>query len=184
MQISSGTSKTKELLQVQANFAFVLKVPLRYLRPSVINSVPCDRIPQRAYSVLPPPPPPPQPSPTMLKMKKNRSRIIKMKGRMSATSLNILKERKINTIRALKRQKERKKTAYGRFKTNQWFDVDESSFYSHLNNIIESTETNQHPQYKEKSSSATQEMTPHHDNNRKIRRILETNMGECKRSTY
>ena len=178
MQISSGTSKTKELLQVQANFAFVLKVPLRYLRPSVINSVPCDRILQRAYSVLPPPPPPQPSSPTTLKMKKNRSWIIKeMKGRMSATSLNILKERKINIIRALKRQKERKKTAYGRFKTNQWFDVDENSFYSHLNNIIESTETNQHPQYKE--------MTPHHNNhNRKIRRILETNMRECKRSTY
>ena len=29
--------------------SFVLKVPLRYLRPSVIYSVPCDRILQRAY---------------------------------------------------------------------------------------------------------------------------------------
>ena len=29
--------------------SFVLKVPLRCLRPSVIYSVPCDRILQRAY---------------------------------------------------------------------------------------------------------------------------------------
>ena len=32
--------------------SFVLKVPLRHLRPSVIYSVPCDRILQRAYWVL------------------------------------------------------------------------------------------------------------------------------------
>ena len=29
--------------------SFVLEVPLRYLRPSIIYSVPCDRIMQRAY---------------------------------------------------------------------------------------------------------------------------------------
>ena len=32
-----------------ARLSFVLKVPLRNLRPSVIYSVPCDRIVQRAY---------------------------------------------------------------------------------------------------------------------------------------
>jgi len=32
-----------------AQLSFVLKVPLRSLRPSVIYSVPCDRIVQRAY---------------------------------------------------------------------------------------------------------------------------------------
>ena len=32
--------------------SFVLEVPLRHLRPSVIYSVPCDRILQRAYSGL------------------------------------------------------------------------------------------------------------------------------------
>ena len=31
--------------------SFVLEVPLRNLRPSVIYSVPCDRIVQRAYSL-------------------------------------------------------------------------------------------------------------------------------------
>ena len=31
-----------------ARLSFVLKDPLRYLRPSVIYSVPCDRIVQRA----------------------------------------------------------------------------------------------------------------------------------------
>ena len=29
--------------------SFVLGVPLRHLRPSVIDSIPCDRILQRAY---------------------------------------------------------------------------------------------------------------------------------------
>ena len=29
--------------------SFVLETPLRYLRPSIIYSVPCDRIVQRAY---------------------------------------------------------------------------------------------------------------------------------------
>jgi len=33
-----------------ARLSFVLKVPLRNLRPSVIYSVPCERIVQRAYS--------------------------------------------------------------------------------------------------------------------------------------
>ena len=32
--------------------SFVLEVPLRHLRPSVIYSVPCDRILQRAYCVM------------------------------------------------------------------------------------------------------------------------------------
>ena len=32
-----------------ARLSFVLEVPLRHLRPSVIYSVPCDRILQRAY---------------------------------------------------------------------------------------------------------------------------------------
>ena len=31
--------------------SFVLEVPLRHLRPTVIYSVPCDRILQRAYSI-------------------------------------------------------------------------------------------------------------------------------------
>ena len=34
--------------------SFVLEVPLRNLRPSVIYSVPCDRIVQRAYSAQKP----------------------------------------------------------------------------------------------------------------------------------
>ena len=32
-----------------AQHSFVLEVPLRHLRPSVIYSVPCDQILQRAY---------------------------------------------------------------------------------------------------------------------------------------
>ena len=96
------------------------------------------------------------------KMKKNRSWMItEIKGRITIASLTILKERKINTIRALKRQKEKRKIAHKRFKINQWFDVAEGSFYSHLNNIIKSTKLNKHPQFisKEKMPSANQEST-------------------------
>ena len=32
--------------------SFFLETPLRYLRPSIIYSVPCDRIVQRAYSTI------------------------------------------------------------------------------------------------------------------------------------
>ena len=82
------------------------------------------------------------------RMKKNRSWMAKeTKGKINIECLTTLKERKINSIRALKRQKENKKAAYERFKTNQWFDVDEGSFYNHLNNIIKSTESNECPQY-------------------------------------
>ena len=41
--------QNKGILTRPARLSFVLKVPLRHLRPSVIYSVPCDRIRQRAY---------------------------------------------------------------------------------------------------------------------------------------
>ena len=41
--------QNKGILTSPAQLSFVLKVPLCYLRPSVIYSVPCDRILQRAY---------------------------------------------------------------------------------------------------------------------------------------
>ena len=41
--------QNKGILTSPARLPFVLKVPLRHLRPSVIYSVPCDRILQRAY---------------------------------------------------------------------------------------------------------------------------------------
>ena len=41
--------QNKGTLTSPARLPFVLKVPLRYLRSSVIYSVPCDRILQRAY---------------------------------------------------------------------------------------------------------------------------------------
>ena len=43
-----GLSKQRKAGWTAMSF-FVLKVPLRHLRPSVIYSVPCDRILQRAY---------------------------------------------------------------------------------------------------------------------------------------
>ena len=51
----TGTQMTQWDLQNKgtrtspARLSFVLKVPLRHLRPSVIYSVPCDRILQMAY---------------------------------------------------------------------------------------------------------------------------------------
>ena len=41
--------QNKGTLTSPARLSFVLEVPLRHLRPSVIYSVPCDRILQRAY---------------------------------------------------------------------------------------------------------------------------------------
>ena len=41
--------QNKGILTSPARLPFVLKVPLCHLRPSVIYSVPCDRILQRAY---------------------------------------------------------------------------------------------------------------------------------------
>ena len=48
-QITQWDFQNKGTLTSPARLSFVLKVPLRYLRPSVIYSVPCDRILQRAY---------------------------------------------------------------------------------------------------------------------------------------
>ena len=45
---SSPDFRNKGTRTSPARLSFVLKVPLRYLRPSVIYSVPCDRIVQRA----------------------------------------------------------------------------------------------------------------------------------------
>lgn len=41
---------------------------------------------------------------------------------------------------------EKKKAASERFKTNQWFDSDEGSFYKHLTNIVKATEKKQQTQ--------------------------------------
>ena len=49
MQITQWDSQNKGTLTSPARLSFILKVPLRHLRPSVIYSVPCDPILQRAY---------------------------------------------------------------------------------------------------------------------------------------
>ena len=49
-QITQRDFQNKRTLTSPAQLSLVLKVPLRHLRPSVIYSVPCDRILQRAYS--------------------------------------------------------------------------------------------------------------------------------------
>ena len=50
-QITWWDFQNKGTLTSPARLSFVLKVPLRFLRPSIIYSVPCDRILQRAYTV-------------------------------------------------------------------------------------------------------------------------------------
>ena len=52
IKLGRKSSKTKEARTSPTRLSFVLKVPLRNLRPSVIYSVPCDRIVQRAYFFL------------------------------------------------------------------------------------------------------------------------------------
>ena len=41
--------KNKEARTSPARLSFVLKVPLRNLRPTIIYSVPCDQIVQKTY---------------------------------------------------------------------------------------------------------------------------------------
>ena len=48
-QITQWDFQNKGTLTSPTRLSFVLEVPLRYLRPSIIYSVPCDRIVQRAY---------------------------------------------------------------------------------------------------------------------------------------
>ena len=48
-QITQWDFQNKETCTSLARLSCVLKVPLRNLRPSVIYSVPCDRIVQKAY---------------------------------------------------------------------------------------------------------------------------------------
>jgi len=48
-QVTQWDFQNKRTRTSPAQLSFVLEVPLRNLRPSVINSVPCDRILQRAY---------------------------------------------------------------------------------------------------------------------------------------
>ena len=49
-QMTQWDFQNKGTLTSPARLSFVLKVPLRHLRPSVIYSVPCDWILQMAYS--------------------------------------------------------------------------------------------------------------------------------------
>ena len=52
-QVTQWDFQNKGNRNSPARLSFVLEVPLRNLRPSVINSVPCDRILQRAYCSFP-----------------------------------------------------------------------------------------------------------------------------------
>ena len=70
--------------------------------------------------------------------------------KITIASLTALKEKKISTIRAVKNQIEKKKAASERFKTNQWFDLNEGFFYKHLTNIVKGTDENSKPKFKNK----------------------------------
>ena len=70
--------------------------------------------------------------------------------KITIASLTALKEKKISTIQAVKNQIEKKKAASERFKTNQWFDLNEGFFYKHLTNIVKGTDENSKPKFKNK----------------------------------
>ena len=48
-KLHNVTFKTKESRAGLVRVSFVLEAPLRYFGPSIIYSVPCDQIMQRAY---------------------------------------------------------------------------------------------------------------------------------------
>ena len=50
-QVALWDFQNKGTLTSPARLSFVLKVPLRCLRPSIIYTVPCDRFVQKAYSI-------------------------------------------------------------------------------------------------------------------------------------
>ena len=52
MQIMQWDFQNKRTLTSLAWLSFVLKVPLCHLHPGIVYSVPCDRILQRAYSIV------------------------------------------------------------------------------------------------------------------------------------
>ena len=49
MQVRQWDFQNKQKSGWTVTSSFVLKVPLRFLRPSIIHSVPCDRVLQKAY---------------------------------------------------------------------------------------------------------------------------------------
>lgn len=70
--------------------------------------------------------------------------------KITVAILTALKEKKISTIQAVKNQTEKKKTARERFKTKQWFYLNEGSFYKHLTDIVKGTDENSKPKFKNK----------------------------------
>ena len=70
--------------------------------------------------------------------------------KITIASLTALKEKKISTIQAVEEPNREEKTASERFKTNQWFDLNEGSFYKHLTNIVKGTDEKSKPKFKNK----------------------------------
>ena len=99
------------------------------------------RIPKKKNKVL-----------TMKLPKSRKWMMQEMKGNITIASLTVLKEKKINILRATKNEREKKKAASVRFKTNQWFDSDDGSFYKHLKNIVKATHGNIKPKFKSRDS--------------------------------
>ena len=69
------------------------------------------------------------------KLRKNRVWMMKeIRGKITIASLTTLKEKKISIIRTVKNQREKKKAGSGRFKTNQWFYLDELRLFLQTSN--------------------------------------------------
>ena len=75
-----------------------------------------------------------------------------IKGNITIATLILLKEEKDNILRGTRNEREKKKVASERFKTNQWLDSDEGSFYNHLTDIVKATDGNIEPKFKSRDS--------------------------------
>ena len=83
----------------------------------------------------------------------------KIRGKSEPTTETNLPDLRRNETnpRATKNEREKKKAPSVRFKTNQWFDSDEGSFYKHLTNIVKATKGNIKPKFKSRDSGPGRE---------------------------
>jgi len=84
------------------------------------------------------------------KLNNNRKWMKKeIKSKITKDVLLQLKETKIQQLRVLKHQRQKKIEGLKRQNANKWFDRNESKFYDHCKNVIKADVTNIRPTYKE-----------------------------------
>lgn len=88
------------------------------------------------------------------KMRRNRQWISKeIKGKMNIKALVTLKEKKVNMIRVVKKERDNKIESEKKRKINHLFDQDQGKFYGHLKTILSHDTDNDSPKFKDFEST-------------------------------